>query len=113
MFGAAAIAYFVLCALGVPLLVVAAGRLKFFAWQIAIVSLTSAVVVDNIRQNAIHRSEIPSVAFGSWALGTLFSSPLPLYFILRPLTPRQKYIVGLFIGGLCLALWLGLEKITR
>jgi hypothetical protein len=112
MLGAAAGAYILICSVVVPLLTIAAGRLKFVVWQLAIISIAAAVVGDNLRLNAIHRSEIPSVAYVLWAGGTLLSSPLPVYFLLKPLAPRQRYIVSMLIGAVALALWLGLKRIT-
>jgi hypothetical protein len=112
IFGAAASANILLCAIVVPLLTAAAGRFKFLAWQVAIISIALAVVGDNLRLNAIHRNEIPSVAYVFWAGGTLLSSPLPIYFLLKPLAPRQRYIVCIFIGAIALALWFGLKRIT-
>lgn len=112
IFGAAAGAYILLCATVVPLLTLAAGRLKFLAWQIAIISIVLAVIGDNLRLNAIHRDEIRSAAYVFWAGGTLVSSPLPIYFVLKPLAPRQRYIVGVIIGAIALGLWFGLKRIT-
>jgi hypothetical protein len=112
IFGAAAGAYILVCATVVPLLTLAAGRLKFLAWQIAIISIVLAVIGDNLRLNAIHRNEIPSTAYVFWASGTLLSSPLPIYFLLKPLALRQRYIVGIIIGATALALWFGLKRIT-
>jgi hypothetical protein len=71
-----------------------------------------AVISDNLRSNAVHRSEIPSTAYVIWAFGTLISSPLPIYFFLRPLSPRQRNIGAVVIGMIALGLWIGLKKIT-
>jgi hypothetical protein len=112
LFGAAAGADILVCAIVVPLLALAAGRLKFLAWQLAIISMVLAVIGDNLRLNAIHRSQIPSVAYVFWAGGTLLSSPLPIYLLLKPLALRQRYIVGIIIGVVAVALWFGLKRIT-
>jgi hypothetical protein len=48
IYGAAAMYYFLCCAIIVPLLVVLADRLKAWAWQIAIGSLTLTVISDGI-----------------------------------------------------------------
>lgn len=112
IFGAAAGANIVLCAFVVPSLTLAAGRFKFLVWQVAVISIVLAVIGDNLRLNAIHRSQIPSLAYVFWAGGTLLSSPLPIYLLLRPLAPRQRYIVGITIGAAALALWFGLKRIT-
>jgi hypothetical protein len=108
----AAGAYILVCAIVVPLLTLAAGPLKVPAWQLAIISITLAVIGDNLRMNAIHRSEIPSTAYVFWASGTLLSSPLPIYFVLRPLALRQRCVVGIIIGTISLALLLGIKRIT-
>ena len=112
IFGAAAAAYFLGCAIVVPLLTLVAGRLKFSTWQLAIVSFTFTVIGDNLRLGSMHRSEILRVAYVFWALGTLLSSPLPIYFLLRPLTWRRRYVFGIAIAAVALALWLGIKRIT-
>lgn len=112
VFGAAAAADVLLCAIVVPLLTLAAGRLKFLVWQLAIISIVLAVIGDNLRVNAINRSQIPSVAYVFWAGGTLLSSPLPIYFLLKPLALRQRFIVGIIVGAIALALWIGIKRIT-
>jgi hypothetical protein len=112
IFRAAAEAYILLCAIIVPLLTLAAGRLKFVAWQLAVISIILAMVGDNLRLNANYRSEIPSLAYVFWAIGTLLSSPLPIYFLLKPLALRQRFIVGIIIGAIALALWFGIKRIT-
>jgi len=112
VFGAGAVALVLLCVFIVPVLTLAADRSKFLAWQLAIVSIVLAVVGDNLRLNTIHRSQVPSVAFGFWAGGTLLSSPLPIYFLLKPLRSRQRYIVAILILAIALALSLGLKRNT-
>lgn len=113
IFGAAAGADFLLCALVVPLLVLAAGRMKFVTWQLAIISITLAVIGDNVRLNAGHRAEIAAVAYVFWASGTLLSSPVPIYFMLRPLTPSRRLIFSIMIALLAIALWCGVKRIAR
>ena len=112
VFAPAAAAYILVCVLIVPLLTVAAGRFRFPAWQLAIISVDLSVIGDNLRLNAIHRSEIPSTAFVLWAGGTLLSSPLPVYFLLKPLAPRRRWIVGIMITLTVLLLWLTIKRIT-
>lgn len=113
VFGAAGGAYILCCLFVVPLLILGAGRLKFVIWQLATLSLSVAVIADNLRLNAIRRSDIGSVFYVFWALGTLLSSPLPIYFLLRPMPVRQRYIAGIAIAAAAVALWLGLKRITR
>jgi len=112
VFGVGGFFYIVCCAVVVPLFIFCAGRLKLIAWQVGIASLVLSVIGDNIWNHAIFRGEIPRVAFLFWALGTLSSSPVPIYFLLRPLTPRRRCIAGAVIAGLAIALSLGLEKIA-
>jgi len=107
MFGLAAAAFLWVCAVVVPLLTYASGRLKFLVWQLAVLSLVLSDVGDNLRLHAIQGQEILAVAFGSWTLGTLISSPLPIYMLMRPLEKRQRIIVGLIIAVAALALYVG------
>jgi hypothetical protein len=111
-FAPAAVGYILVCFLIVPLLTAAGGRFKFLAWQLAIFSIDLAVIGDNLRLNAIHRSEIPPTAFVFWAGGTLLSSPLPVYFLLKPLAPRRRWIVGIMVILTALLLWLAIKRIT-
>jgi len=113
VFRAAAGAYILCCVVVVPLLTVAGGRLKFLVWQLAIVSLSLTVVEDNLRLKAIHSGEIATLLCVLWSFGTLVSSPLPIYFLLRPMTARQRYIAGIVIAMAALALWLWIKTITR
>jgi hypothetical protein len=112
IYRAAAGAAILLCVIVVPLLTLAAGRLKFLVWQLAIISIALAVIGDNLRLHAIFRSEILPVTYVFWAGGTLLSSPLPIYFLLKPLALRQRCIVGIVIASITLALWFGLKRIT-
>jgi hypothetical protein len=112
IFGAAAAFYFLYCAIVVPLVTFIAGRLKFLTWQLAIISLTLTVVGDNLRLGPMPSSEIARVAFVLWTSGTLLSSPVPIYFLLRPLTWRQRCVSGVVIAAVSFALWLGLKRNT-
>jgi hypothetical protein len=55
-FGAAAIAYFLVGIVIVPLLTFAASRLRFLLWQLAVLSLTVSVIQDNLRSSAAMNS---------------------------------------------------------
>jgi hypothetical protein len=110
IYGAAAMYYFLCCAIILPLLVLIADRLKACAWQIAIGSLTLTVISDPRR--AIPRSQIAPVTFVFWAISTLLSSPVPIYFFLRRSAPRQRYVYGIAIATTAIALWFGLKAIT-
>jgi hypothetical protein len=112
VFGAAAAGYIICCAIVVPLLVLLSGRLKFWAWQFAIASLTLAVLADNVRLKSLHQSQIGAVAYTFWAIGTLLSSPLPVYFLLRSMAPQRRYVLGIVIVVIIVGLWIGIKRIT-
>jgi len=112
VFGVGAIFAFLCFIFVVPMLTLIAGRYKFWAWQLAIISLTVTVIQDNFRLNAMNRWEVPRVAFTFWAVGTLFSAPVPAYFFLRPLAPRQRLIFAIVIVSVSIAMWLGVKRIT-
>lgn len=113
VFGAGATSYLFVCAIVVPLLTAAGGRLKSVVWQLAIFSIILAVIGDNLRLNAIGGREILSVAFVSWVIGSVVSSPLPIYFILKPLPRRKRYLAGFVIALVAVALWIGTTFITK
>jgi hypothetical protein len=96
----------------VPLLMVAADRLPFIVWQVAVLSITLDVIVSGLQDHSLPHTYILSAAYSFWAGGTLFSSPLPIYLFLRRFTVRQRYIFGTVIVGLGVLIWLGLKKIT-
>jgi len=98
VFGAAAYFYFWVCACVIPLLVWSALRLRIAVWQIAVLSMALSVVGDNLRLHAIRGREMLQVGYGFWVLGTLLSSPFPLYLLLRPLPRGRKILAG--IGAL-------------
>jgi hypothetical protein len=112
VFGAAGAAYFLVCILFVPLFVIAAGRRKVLVWQVAILSLTLTNIADSIRLNAIHKSEIYSEFYVFWALGTLLSLPVPVYFTLKPLARLYRYVACVLIGAIAVALWLGIKHFS-
>jgi hypothetical protein len=112
IFGAAAAFYFLYCAVVPPLVILIADRLKFLVWQLAIASLTLTVVGDNLRQGRMPGNDVARIMFVFWTSGTLLSSPVPIYFLLRPLTWRQRGFSGAAIAVIALALWLGLKRIA-
>src|SRR5579863_10179540 len=113
MYGAAAGATILLWALVIPLLTISAGHFRFFVWQLSIISIVCTIVGDNLRLNAIHRSEVAALAFVFWAGGTLFSAPVPVYLFLRQMDIRQRYIWGVILALVALVLAVCIKRITR
>lgn len=103
IFAPAAYFYLACCIFAVPLLMIAAGRYRFLVWQLAVLSLALAVLGDNLRLHAIRYNQVPGLVFGFWAFGVLFSSPLPVYFLLRPLKGRRRYLAGILVAVVALA----------
>lgn len=97
----------------VPLVILIADRLKFYVWQLAVASFSVTVIIDNLLARAIYPRQIATVLFGFWALGTLPSSPVPVYFLLRPMTPRRRYLYGIAIVAIGVGLWFGIKRIAR
>ena len=100
-----------------PLVILVAGRRTFLAWQLAIVSLSLAFLKNDFRivakyHDTMRAGEIASVVFVLWGIGTLFSLPLPVYLLLRPMSSRKRYIASIAVAAVALALWLGMKKIT-
>jgi hypothetical protein len=112
VFGAAASAYLLCCAIVVPLIAIFSARLKFMAWQVAIISLITNVLGDNLRLRSIQHSEIPGFIFVAWSVGTLVSLPVPLFFWLRPMTSRHRIIAGFAVAILALLLAIAVRKIS-
>jgi hypothetical protein len=110
IFGASVGGWILLCALVVPIVSFFAERFKFLAWQVSIISIALSVIGDNIRHGANGNESAP--AFVLWAGGTLLSSPLPIYFVLKTLAVRQRYLVGGLIALAALFLWFGIKRIT-
>ncbi|MGA8274627.1 MAG: hypothetical protein WB919_23930, partial [Candidatus Sulfotelmatobacter sp.] len=86
IYRAAAGAYFLCCVLVVPIPIFIADRFKFLAWQLAIGSLALTLVEDNLKSHAMRLTDIKEIAgfvFALWIAGTLLSSPLPIYILVR------------------------------
>ena len=112
IYGAAAVFYFLCCALVIPFVTLASVRFRFLTWQLAVFSMLLSVIVDNLRIGGIRGRDAVTVPFIFWAVGTLFSSPVPAYLFLRSMKPRNRYIFGVLIVLLGIALWLGVKRIT-
>lgn len=112
LYGSAAVFFFLWCALVLPWVIVLSRNVRILIWQLAVVSLTLSVIGDNLRIRAINNRDLLRVTFVFWAVGCLLSSPVPIYRLLRSMTPRNRLIFGFAIVLTGVALWLGVKRIT-
>jgi hypothetical protein len=112
IYGSAAVFFFLWCVLVLPWIIVLSRDFKIFIWQLAVVCLALTVIGDNLRIGAINSREFLRVAFVFWAVGSLLSSPVPIYALLRSMTPRNRLIFAFVIVLAGVALWLGVKRIT-
>src|SRR5579863_1854338 len=87
IYGSAAVFFLLWCALILPWIIVLSRDFKIFIWQLAVVCLALSVIGDNLRIGAINSLELLRVAFVFWAVASLLSSPVPIYALLRSMTP--------------------------
>jgi len=109
MIGDAPFFYLLFCATAVPLVAVIAARWKLVTWQVAVASMTTALIVNNFQQWYTSWAHVARVAYVFWAMALMLSSPVPIYFLLRPLAVRRQIICGIVIGGVAMAMILGIE----
>src|SRR5579871_111006 len=92
MYGAAAHFYFLVSAVIIPAIVVCGGEYKILTWQAAAISLALSVAIDDLRLEANigpHLKEYAGIAFGFWAISTVLSAPLPIFWFLRDRRSRK------------------------
>lgn len=106
--------YFLFCATVIPLLAYAAGRLKFLVWQVAIFSLIVTTIYEN-RSVGVNMGgrELFTMVYFFWFSGTLVSSPLLIYYRLKPLPPRRRFIEGAIFAVTALVLFGGLTVLDH
>ena len=95
----------------VPLLVVyAADQRKILIWQACIIPFALCVVIENARLGALGKTEGFVVFYMFWAIGTVISSPAPVFLYWKRNKGREKHqVIWLFLGlvfvGLISSLW--------
>lgn len=93
MFGAGAAIYFAICLSVVPLVVAFGGRFRFLVWQLGALSLALSVVIDDLRVEAnpgAHLKEYAGVGLAFWAIASVLSAPLPIFFIFQMVHARKR-----------------------
>jgi hypothetical protein len=101
------------CAFAIPFLMLLAGRLKYFAWQAGVLSIVLSIIVDNVRLHAIYPLEALRVAYVFWASGTMLSSPVPIYFILKPMPVRDRVVACVLIVIFFVSAIISFQKLGR
>jgi hypothetical protein len=112
IYGAAGIFFLLWCALVLPCAIVFSRTFRLVTWQLAVVSLIVSGLAANLGMDAFKQGVMFKVVFVFWALGSLLSSPVPIYTLLRSTTPRNRLIIGVAIAIVGVALWLGVKRIT-
>jgi hypothetical protein len=111
VYGAAGGFFLLWCGLVLPFVIVLSRNSRFLTWQLGVVSLLVSGLAGNLGFGAF-RHEMFKVVFVFWAAASLFSSPVPIYTLLRSTTPRNRIIFGCAIVLVGVALWLGVKRIT-
>jgi hypothetical protein len=95
----------------VPLLVVyIADQRKILVWQASIIPFALCVVIENARMGALGKAEGFVVFYMFWAIGSVISSPAPVFLYWKRSKGHKKHqVVWLFLGlvfvGLISSLW--------
>lgn len=85
----------------IPCIVVyLADHWKILVWQVCILSYAVSVLIGNWRIGGLGRIEAVKIVFIFWTLGTVASSPAPIFFYLRKARARKSYRLELFFAGL-------------
>ena len=112
IYGTGALFYFLCCALIVPCLTLLSVRFRFLTWQLAVLSLTLSCIGGAVPIGAMGQKGILRAIFVFWAVGSLLSSPIPIYLLLRSATPQRRYVFGFIIVVVGVVLWLAMKRIT-
>jgi hypothetical protein len=95
----------------VPLVVVyVADQRKILIWQACIIPFALCVVVENARLGALAIAGAFAVFYIFWAVGTVISSPVPLFLYWKRTKGRHShqvrwFFLGLVLVGLTYSLW--------
>lgn len=87
---------------------------KLLAWQVSVLTFVLCVLGNSI----IGRGRMPwnvgvRVVFVFWALGTILSSPAPVYWFLRRRRGRTRFYAATIIAIVTIVLLLLVHRITR
>ena len=108
--GGSVFALFLFCIVVIPLLtLVSTQKWKLLTWQIAAVSFSLAMFVQNFNSSEVNDALPIAVRF--WVVISVFSSPLPIYFLLKQLTPRNRIIFGIVVAALIVTFLLNFRRI--
>ena len=98
----------------IPLVVTfLADQRKLLVWQACILSLVLYVLAYDSRLGWMGWSVTLKVAFVFWAIGTIFSSPVPASIFLRRFRGRSKYVAVTAAILFLAALWTVVWRATR
>ena len=112
VYGAAGAFFFLWCALVLPCVIGLSRNFRFIVWQLAVVSVILSGLGESLGLEPFKQRAMLKVIFVFWAVGSLLSSPVPIYTLLRPMTLRNRFIFGFGIILVGVALWLGVKRIT-
>lgn len=93
-----AVPYVILVIPGIVVYV--ADQRKLLVWQVCILSSALYVLLNNWHIGGLGKTEALQIIFGFWGLGTLTSSPAPLYYYLKKARTRKSYRLEVFFVGL-------------
>ncbi len=99
IYGAAVHAFFLFSIVIIPLLtLLPTQRWKILTWQVAVCSFSLAMFVQNLGSSPVNDGAL-ALDIRLWVVTSVLSSPLPIYFLLRQLTPKKRIIVGIAIAA--------------
>ena len=84
----------------VPLVVLfVADQRKILAWQACIISFALSIVVGNGLSGGLGSAEALTIFFGFWPIGTVISSPVPMFLYWKRTKGRPGHqVLWLFVG---------------
>ncbi len=91
--------------------VIFADQRKLLVWQVCVFSFLLYLLTKINNDVGLRRGETLRVGLLFWALVEIFSSPIPLGFLLLRLKGRARYIAGVTIAVVVLALLLLIHRI--
>jgi hypothetical protein len=92
--------------------VIFAEEWKLLVWQACVWSFVLCLVAGNSGDYPWRRGEFVQVVFVSWCLVAIISGPIPAGFYVLRLNSRWRYIAGIAIATLAIALLFAVHEIT-